>query len=128
MFSISGFTVGMQVPSLRNKGQLLHGVMLSLVGQTDEDITLSIQSARTSAQINQYHAELSHVFNELRDEVIKKKTKDVSVCSSLSASGGRVCRSLIWEEKCNLNIPPPFSHPSPYPSSFPITCQVCVTF
>ena len=72
----------MQVPSLRNKGLLLHGVMLSLVGHTDEDIQLSIQSARTSAQINQYHAELSHVFNELRDEVIKKKTKDVSILSS----------------------------------------------
>jgi len=71
-----GFTVGMQVPSMRNKGLLLHGVMLCLIGNTEEDITLSIQSARTSAQINQYHAELSHVFNELRDDVIKKKTKD----------------------------------------------------
>lgn len=72
-----GFTVGMQVPSTRPKGGLLHGVMLSIVGETEEDITLSIQSARTSSQINQYHAELSYVFNELRDEVTKKKTKQI---------------------------------------------------
>ena len=75
-----GFTVGMQVPSSRAKGGLLHGVMLSIVGNTEEDITLSIQSARTSAQISQYHAELTLIFNQLRDDVTKKTTKD-NVCS-----------------------------------------------
>lgn len=66
----------MQVPSSRPKSGLLHGVMLSITGTSDDDITLSIQSARTSAQINQYHSELAYVFNELRDDVTKKKTKD----------------------------------------------------
>ncbi|XP_066916060.1 tetratricopeptide repeat protein 13-like [Clytia hemisphaerica] len=70
------FTVGMQVPSSRSKGALLNSVMLSIVGENEEDITLSIQSARTSQQIFQYHAELSHVFNELRDDVIKKKSRN----------------------------------------------------
>ena len=76
---ISGFTVGMQVPSSRPKGGLLHGVMLSISGSTVEDTKLSIQSARTSPQISQYHSELSYVFNQLKDEALKKKnTKDVS--------------------------------------------------
>ena len=66
----------MQIPSSRSKGGLLNSVMLSIVGENEADVTLSIQSARTSQQIFQYHAELSHVFNELRDDVIKKKTKN----------------------------------------------------
>lgn len=74
----------MQVPSSRPKAGLLHGVMLSIVGKTEDDITLSIQSARTSSQINQYHAELSYVFNELKEDM-KKKTKD----------GNAVCLSLV---------------------------------
>lgn len=81
---VLGFTVGMQVPSSRPKAGLLHGVMLSIVGKTEDDITLSIQSARTSSQINQYHAELSYVFNELKEDIMKKKTKDgIAVCLSL---------------------------------------------
>jgi len=80
-----GFTVGMQVPSSRPKSGLLHGVMLSITGTSDDDITLSIQSARTSAQINQYHSELAYVFNELRDDVTKKKTKDSEKDSSANS-------------------------------------------
>lgn len=78
---VKGFTVGMQVPSSRPKGGLLNSVMLSIVGNTEEDITLSIQSARTSQQIVQYHAELTYIFNELRDDVLKKKTKNTTVCT-----------------------------------------------
>ena len=66
----------MQIPSSRSKGGLLNSVMLSIVGESEADVTLSIQSARTSQQIFQYHAELSHVFNELRDDVTRKKTKN----------------------------------------------------
>ncbi|XP_047137907.1 tetratricopeptide repeat protein 13 isoform X1 [Hydra vulgaris] len=69
-----GFTVGMQVPSTRNKGGLLHGVMLSITGETESDATLSIQSSRTSLQINQYIAEFNHLFNELKLAVLKNKT------------------------------------------------------
>ena len=76
----------MQVPSSRSKGGLLNSVMLAIVGDTEEDITLSIQSARTSQEIFQYHAELSHVFNELRDDVIKKKTKNAASVGSQNRS------------------------------------------
>ena len=74
----------MQIPSSRSKGGLLNSVMLSIVGESEADVTLSIQSARTSQQIFQYHAELSHVFNELRDDIIKKKTKNSGTVESVN--------------------------------------------
>ena len=66
----------MQVPSTRSKGGLLHGVMLSITGETENDVTLSIQSSRTTLQINQYIAEFTHIFNDLKGTVLRNKTDD----------------------------------------------------
>lgn len=91
----------MQIPSSRSKGGLLNSVMLSIVGESEADVTLSIQSARTSQQIFQYHAELSHVFNELRDDIIKKKTKNSGTVESVnfmfnSPISQRIILHLFW--------------------------------
>ncbi|XP_064600011.1 tetratricopeptide repeat protein 13-like [Liolophura sinensis] len=80
----NGFLVSTQVPSLKEKSNTrLDGVVLTLTEDLNNKIVLSINVASSKSRTSSYHAEMEHLFLQLKEEIKKSGVNKISDMESM---------------------------------------------